>query len=320
MPSSPTRDTALIPHRLLPAPALCSNSAFSAIAPPLVDWLTYNRTFNKDALVKVLTYHTLGTVVQAAAVSNTTGTTLSSLCTTCTPVLLALRDAGNGVTIRTAVGNPAIATVTSADNAANNGVLHVINSVLVPGGVLPANDVVAAAANTSELTTLYSLLVATGLNNTLSLGGSANSYTVFAPTNTALAAVPAYIANNKALLTQVLTYHVKLGRIYADDLPSGTPAVVPTLNGQTLSVLRNGATVTITGNASSATVKVADVDTSNAVVHIIDNVLIPAGVIKPNLLTTASNLGLSTLVSLLNASGLTGTFINPGALTLFGPT
>ena len=150
MPSSPTRDTALIPRRLLPAPALCSNAAFSAIAPPLVDWLTYNRTFNKDALVKVLTYHTLGTVVQAAAVSNTTGTTLSSLCTTCTPVLLALRDAGNGVTIRTAVGNPAIATVTLADNAANNGVLHVINSVLVPGGVLPANDVVNTAAATPD--------------------------------------------------------------------------------------------------------------------------------------------------------------------------
>ena len=193
-----------------------TNAAFAAIPAPLVGWLTHPRAANLAGLQSVLTYHALPAKVFSPAIS-TAGTPLASLCTTCTPVLSALRNASTGaVTINTVP----VTSVTSANNPANNGVLHQISAVLVPSGVLPTNDIVAAAKATPSLSALYGLLNSTGLLPALTLG--TNSFTVFAPSNTAFDLVPSYIKSNVTLLTKVLLYHVINGRTYASDLPNNT--------------------------------------------------------------------------------------------------
>jgi hypothetical protein len=81
-------------------------------------------------------------------------------------------------------------------------------------------DLLAAAKATPSLSILYSLLNSTGLLPALTL--NTGSFTVFAPSNTAFASVPAYISSNATLLTKVLLYHVINGRTYASDLPNNT--------------------------------------------------------------------------------------------------
>ena len=112
----------------------------------------------------------------------TTGVNLTTLCATCTPQLVAA-STGSTVTISTADGI-LLATVTTADVACTNGVVHIIDSVLVPSNAgIPTADVVQTAT-TGGFTSLVGALKATGLNVTLSLAGSpTTSWTVFAPTD-----------------------------------------------------------------------------------------------------------------------------------------
>ena len=258
-----------------------SNSAFAKIPFPLWDWLTNPRKVNNDALANVLKYHALSTVVFSTAIAPPpNGTRLNTLCPSCTPVLSAFNE-GTQVTIRQTSTSSVLATVTTADINCTNGVVHDISDVLTPGGVgLPTQNVVQKAAS-AGLSQLSQALATTGLNVTLSTGNGV--YTVFAPTNAAFAALPSYIANNATLLKQVLLYHVIVNRTYAANLPLGVNATVATLNSpQTLKVLRSSAgIVTVFGVSGTANVTTADVDSTNAVVHVIDRVLLPAGLPQP---------------------------------------
>ena len=130
--------------------------------------------------------------------------------------------------------------------------------------------IVEAAVATPELSTLVSLVGAAGLVDALN---GAGPLTVFAPTNDAFGKVPApllgLIGGDKALLTQVLTYHVSAGT--ADPRRSLIPSQVKTLQGQTLYVGydQDGASV----NQSVAACK--GVKTTNGTVWLIDSVLLP---------------------------------------------
>jgi uncharacterized surface protein with fasciclin (FAS1) repeats len=114
---------------------------------------------------------------------------------------------------------------------------------------------------------------AAGLAETLSGKGP---FTVFAPTNEAFAALPKGTLEkllkpeNRDALKKVLTYHVVSGDLMAKDLKSGK---VPTVEGSTVAVKIEGKTVSV----NDASVVTADVDASNGVIHVIDKVLIPAG-------------------------------------------
>ena len=145
-------------------------------------------------------------------------------------------------------------------------------------GVLPAravtgtSTIVELAAATPELSTLVTAVQAADLVGALSAPGS---LTVFAPTNTAFAALPdgvldGLLADSDAL-AEVLTYHVS-GSYYPASALIGQRGRVPTLQGGYIRVNATGDGVHLNGNTRVTT---ADVMASNGVVHIIDRVLLP---------------------------------------------
>merc|ERR1711957_1049745 len=184
-------------------------------------------------------------------------------------------------------------TVTAADNAASNGVVHIIDGVLLPPSSLP--NIVQLAQSVPDLSTLVTALVDGKLTDALSGTGP---FTVFAPTNEAFAKIPAATlarllepANIKKL-DALLEYHVIAGAaIFAKDLKPTQK--VKTLEGDELKVVVNAGRVTVNDN----TVTAADNAASNGVVHIIDGVLLPPSSL-PNIVQLAQSVpDLSTLVT-----------------------
>ena len=134
-----------------------------------------------------------------------------------------------------------------------------------------AQDPVAtAASNNPVLSSLVGAVKEAGLVDTLN---SANGITVFAPTNDAFSALPkatldAAMADPKGLLTTVLTYHVVEGKL-SPEMLAGTHK---TLQGGTLEITGTGDAFEVNGQSS---VVCGNVQTANATVYIIDNVLMP---------------------------------------------
>ena len=133
--------------------------------------------------------------------------------------------------------------------------------------------IVDVAVGAGNFTTLVAAVTAADLVETLSGEGP---FTVFAPTDEAFAALPAGVLDalllpeNKAILAQILTYHVVSGKVLAADV---TDSDVATVEGQTIKLsTANGVTV------NGATVVAADVMASNGVIHAIDAVILPPGV------------------------------------------
>ncbi len=133
--------------------------------------------------------------------------------------------------------------------------------------------IVDVASADASFSTLVAAVTAADLVETLSGTGP---FTVFAPTDAAFAALPPGVLDalllpeNKALLAQILTYHVVSGMVMAADVTDGD---VATVEGQTIK-LSTADGVTVNG----ATVVVADVEASNGVIHAIDAVILPPGV------------------------------------------
>lgn len=162
------------------------------------------------------------------------------------------------------------ATVTTADVPASNGVIHVIDKVLVPPGVL---NVVQMAQLNPAFSTLVGAVVSANLQG--ALADPAAQLTVFAPTNDAFAAIASTVAGlNTTQLTTVLTYHVLGSQVLAAGIPFGTP--IETLSGQDITI-NAGMPPTITDTtATPASIVATDVRASNGVIHVIGKVLIPA--------------------------------------------
>lgn len=179
------------------------------------------------------------------------------------PAALAVNSQG-GVTITDAALTSA--AVTAADVAASNGVIHAIDKVLIPPGVL---NIVQMAQVNPQLSSLVSAVVSADLQGALSGSGP---FTVFAPTNAAFAAAPSGLTTQQ--LTTVLTYHALPSQVLASQIPFGAP--VNTLANQTI-VINAGTPPTITDTtAAPASISATDVRASNGVIHVIDKVLIPA--------------------------------------------
>jgi transforming growth factor-beta-induced protein len=167
------------------------------------------------------------------------------------------------------------ATVTAADVPASNGVIHVIDKVLVPPGVL---TVVQMAQLNPAFSVLVEAVVAADLATTLSGSGP---FTVFAPTDAAFTSALTELNLSKTQLlaspglADILTYHVVAGDVRAAAVVAlPKPASVPTLQGTDFTV---GTTLAITdGRARTANLLATDVIASNGVIHVIDNVILPA--------------------------------------------
>jgi uncharacterized surface protein with fasciclin (FAS1) repeats len=136
-----------------------------------------------------------------------------------------------------------------------------------------SSDIVETAVATPELSTLVTAVTQAELAATLQSDGP---FTVFAPTNEAFAALPTetletlLLPENIEDLQSVLTYHVVPGAITSDQLTDGMQVV--TVNGETITIGVTADGVSING---SANVAIADIETSNGVVHVIESVLLP---------------------------------------------
>merc|ERR1712032_1573867 len=193
--------------------------------------------------------------------------------------------------------------VTTADVRASNGVVHIVDAVLIPPSMLPPSqtvkNIVNLAAGTKDLSTLVAALKAGNLVNALEGNGP---FTVFAPTNEAFAKLPKATLNsllqpkNIRTLQAVLEYHVVSGSIYSSSLKSEN--TVKTLESETMLVeVRNGG------------------------VPIIDAVLLPPSMTKQSIVELAAgNKDLSTLVAALTAGKLVTALEAKGPFTVFAPT
>jgi len=159
-------------------------------------------------------------------------------------------------------------------------------NVIVGGqAMFPTKNIVENAVNSADHTTLVAAVKAAGLVETLSSKGP---FTVFAPVNTAFAALPDGTVEtllkpeNKDQLIGVLTYHVVPGRLTFNDLKRRIKkgrgsATLKTAAGGTLIASMNGAKniVVKDANGGMANITIYDVIQSNGVIHSIDKVLLP---------------------------------------------
>ncbi|MCZ7604799.1 MAG: fasciclin domain-containing protein [Planctomycetota bacterium] len=207
---------------------------------------------NKQKLADILTYHVVAGKVMAKDAAKLTeaqtvfGQKLSI-------------DATDGVKIDGA-------KVISADIECTNGVIHVIDSVILP------KDIVGVAAANDDFSTLVAAVKAAELVETLQGDGP---FTVFAPNNAAFAKLPEGTVEdllkpeNREKLTAILTYHVVAGKVMAADVVKLTEAA--TVQGQKVKIEVKDGTVHVDGAKVIAT----DIKCSNGVIHVIDSVILP---------------------------------------------
>ena len=222
-----------------------SDEAFAKLPAGTVETLL--KPENKAKLASILTFHVVKGKVMAAETLN-----------------------GQRVDVKVDGSTVSIdsSKVVTADIACSNGVIHVIDTVLMP----VTENIPAVADKAGKFKTLLKAVKEAGLVETLSGTGP---FTVFAPTDEAFDKLPkGTVADllkpeNKATLAGILTYHVIPGRVYSE-------AAVAAKSAKTV----QGATVAIKANDKGAFVNeskiiATDVDASNGVIHIIDTVLMP---------------------------------------------
>ena len=265
---------------------------------------------NLETLKNILLYHVVPGAVMAADVVTLDGKTADTA------------FAGNAIAISVKDGKVFLnetVQVIITDIATSNGVIHVIDTVLLPPAKL-ANIVDTAVAD-GRFTTLVAAVTAGGLVDTLVGEGP---FTVFAPTDEAFATLPAGTVEgllkteNLETLKNILLYHVVPGTVMAAD--------VVTLDGKT-------ADTAFAGNAIAISVKdgkvflnetvqviITDIVTSNGVIHVIDTVLLPPAKIANIVDTAVADGRFTTLVAAVTAGGLVDTLVGEGPFTVFAPT
>ena len=242
------------------------------------------------ALTQILLYHVVGGAVYAADLGEgLTATTLQ----------------GNDLTFSLADGATVNGVnITVTDIKAANGVIHVIDAVLLPpveetatpepaaeatptpteepateepATEEPATEaaddllnVIDTAAAAGDFTTLLAAIDAAGLTDALKGEGP---FTIFAPTDAAFAALPpgtvdALLADPGGDLTQILLYHVVAGTVLSTDLSEGLTAV--TLQGNQLTITLEGGP-----KVNGVNIVITDIPAANGVIHVIDAVLLP---------------------------------------------
>jgi uncharacterized surface protein with fasciclin (FAS1) repeats len=219
---------------------------------------------NKSLLTAVLTYHVLPAAVKKADVP------AGKAITTVQGGIFKIDAVSGGLQITD--GRNRKSNIVATDVMANNGVVHVIDKVILPAD----KNIVQTAQSLADFSILVEAVVAADLAGALSGNGP---MTVFAPTNAAFAALltelgvskEALLAN-KPLLTQVLTYHVVGARALKADITPG--AAITSLEGDTFTIDSSLAITDQRGR--KANIVATDVLTSNGVIHVIDKVILPA--------------------------------------------
>lgn len=265
----------------------------------------------EGALTDVLLYHVFDGLVPAETVA-----TLDSATTL-------LGEDVNFMLVDDEVIINDIYKIVATDIEASNGLIHVIDGVLLPPGfdaTEPQLSISEIAAADGRFTTLVTALEAAGLVETLAGEGE---FTVFAPTDDAFAALPegtveSLLEDPMGALRDVLLYHVTIGALPAETVLTLDSA--PTIQGQTVSIKVMDGEVTLNDNVK---VVITDIEASNGIIHVIDGVLLPPA--KAELQPTIAEIAVedgrfTTLVAALEAAGLVETFSGEEAFTVFAPT
>ncbi|MEI7444155.1 MAG: fasciclin domain-containing protein [Burkholderiales bacterium] len=286
---------------------------------------------NKALVRAVLQYHVLGAVVRRADVP---------LGAPIDPVLAGtdafrIDAAGDALVITDARFRTA--RITTTDVAATNGVIHVIDRVILPAAPAADRTIVEIAAGNENFTSLVAALgFASDNDDLVRLLSGTGTFTVFAPTNAAFDALARELTGdsnataaallvpaNRALVRDVLRYHVLATEVFAAQLRSGR-SIEPALGGGTFFKVETGGArpEIVDGRGRKATIVATDVDATNGVVHVIDRVILPAD--RSIVQLAAAAPAFSSLVAALQFASNDGDLVRalsgPGRFTVFAPT
>ena len=254
-------------------------------------------------LTPILLYHVLGSPVYSDEISSGI---VSSLNASDPEIVVEVSDMGvmlNGS-----------AKVVATDIVGTNGVIHVIDQVIVP---ISNGSILDAAMGMADFSSLVAALAKANLASTFMMDGA---YTVFAPTNDAFAAF--LEANSLAFedltaedLSPILQYHVVGSKVLSGSLETGyVSTIFAAQEGYPVTIL-----VEVDGGVmlnGSVSVTQADVEASNGVIHVIDAVLSPTSVVDIAL----NNGSFTQLVEAVVKAGLVETLSGSGPFTIFAPT
>lgn len=244
-----------------------TDAAFAQVDPDTLAALL--KPENLDKLTKILTYHVLpGRVSAADAYDLDFATTVN----------------GQRLPINFREGKLKVdgVKVVLTDVQCSNGIIHVIDAVLMPS----LASIPETAESAGQFKTLLAAVGAAGLAEVLSGDGP---FTVFAPTDDAFAALPEGTVEsvlqpeNKQQLIDILKYHVISGRVYDSAAVAAKRADTLLGRGVNISLSANGLQV------NDANVVSANVNASNGVIHVIDKVLLPSSMSRTEVMNTLSN-------------------------------
>ena len=230
-----------------------SDEAFAKLPKGTVETLL--KPENKDKLKAILTYHVVPGKVMAKDVLGVKGAKSLN---------------GQRIDVKVDGGKVMVdgAQVVATDIACTNGVIHVIDSVILPS----EDNIPTVATKAGKFNTLLAAAKAAGLVEALS---GDKPLTVFAPTDDAFAKLPKDTVasllkpENKDKLKAILLFHLVEGRVYSEDALAAKTAA--TLQGSKVEItVKDGAAY-----VNGAKILATDVDASNGVIHIIDSVILP---------------------------------------------
>jgi transforming growth factor-beta-induced protein len=310
-----------------------TNAAFQAAG--FADVAAINAA-DPAVLTSILLYHVVPGYVFSTDLANGDVTTAGGAKVT-------IAVSGSTATVK-GIGNTQPSAITAVNILATNGVVHVIDRVLLSAA--PLKTIVETVVGSTDFDILEAAVLKAGLATAL----GANNLTVFAPNDVAfvaalrsvtgsttldeagaLAAINGLTATSTPLnipqLTAILQYHVLSSKVLAADVPAGPNAAVPTLLGATGTPLpiyttRSGSNVSVNG----IQVTTANVLASNGVIHIVNRLIAPplgpgqAGDIVGFLTSSFSANQYNLLVAAATKTDLVGALRGTGPLTLFAPT
>lgn len=289
-----------------------TDDAFALLGQDTIDALLADT----DTLSDILTYHVISGEVNSSDAIASAGLTVEMV----NGDFVGLSLDGDSLLVNTV-------TVTAVDVVADNGIIHVIDAVLIPPTDKgePTMNIVDTAIAAGGFDTLVATLQATGLDATLA--DSTQSFTVFAPTDAAFAMIDQetldLLVADTDTLSSILLQHVVSGEVNS--------VTAYTLNGQSASTA-SGAAIPIAINSEldsltfgGATITTKDIYTTNGVIHVIDTVVVadvelpspPVSIVD----VAVANGNFTTLVAALQATGLDVVLDDPeSSFTVFAPT
>lgn len=289
-----------------------TDAAFALLPEGTVDALLADT----DTLSDILTYHVIADTVDAATAVLSAGSKVTMV----NGDSVGLSLDGDNLLVNTV-------TVTATDIMADNGIIHVIDAVLMPPkeNTMPSANIVETAVAAGSFNTLVAALQAAGLDSVLA--DESKQYTVFAPTDDAFAMLGEdtinTLLNNTDILSNILLQHVVMGEVDSITAYTLNGMEAETVSGVTLPISINAETDSLM--FGGAKIVSEDIYTSNGIIHVIDAVVVgDVSVPEPvgNIVDVASQAGsFNTLLTAATAAGLDSVLADESATyTVFAPT